>query len=955
MRTLLSLFLLLPVLLLAQTITPIANIQDSTSVYDGIEVTVEGVVTIGAGITNDQRLNAFIQDSSGKGMMLFDHDITAAHEADLLRGNRLQVTGTVDEYNDITELTGISYTVLETGVDIAPYIIPLTLAQADDYAEWEGTLAQVAGTLYEDPYSVGGGANLNIEDTAGDRLTVRVWDSTGITLTGLSQGANLTAVGVVNIYGSDTQVLPGYQEDIVVEVVEEPVISDISYSPAAPTEDDPINVLARITDADGTIEEAFLEYRLASETGFTTLDMDDSGDDYTATIPAMSTFTSEPDDFVFRITAMDDDDNTTTCAEQTIGIGGGGQFIPIATIQDNIDQYDGHEVEIEGVVTIGAGVLRDDQLNAYIQDGSGRGLQLYASSITSAYEADLVRGNRLQVTGTVDEYNGTTEVTDFTYTVVETGVDLAEVTVAGVIAGVQDYAYWEGTYVKLPGLVLDSFYAGGGHNITLVDGDGTEITARIWDTTDIDYSQVADGDNMLVGGVIGSYNNASQIMPGYQEDLLNLDKPITQIIWDPVPAFASDALTVSTRIEYTTSITTATLAWSLASTGIYTDVPMSDESAYWYAATLPSMASLTSEDDNFLVRISAQTAAGQTIQSNVFTIPVYTGAPIFDEIEIDSDAMDAYSYVHYPFLDEPVDIVATILDYDGAISEATVRFSRAGTATLDSTAVMTSVGNNHWTAELPPLANLTTLDDNYIVQLEATDDEGSVSRTEVILVEVAPRCPIITGITFTDSPEPGEDLPMQLHIYDTDGLIVDGSAVLQYSLDYTESIYTMPLTVDAADSTLFTGVILGRSGGTTVHVNAEAEDYAGNAASEYPDWSEGTLEYTWPVRTHTAILKVPAQPFDPYHGETFPIDYFARQGDKIVLRIYSAEGKLVHTPANAIVAAEDGINRYEWDGRNRARRLLPLGIYICHLEVVSADGGDKKTDRAPIVIGAPLH
>jgi DNA/RNA endonuclease YhcR with UshA esterase domain len=245
MKQLLSLVLLLPVLLAAQT--PIANIQDSTSVYDGRQVSIEGVVTIGANTTNNLRLNAFIQDSSGKGMMLFSYDLTSAYEADIIRGNRLNVTGTVDEYNGVTELTDFTYTVLETGVSISPYIVPLSLTQADDSAEWEGTLCQVNGTLYEDPYVSGGGTNLNLEDTGGHQLTVRVWASTGITIPSLSEGDELTANGVVGIYNGNAQVLPGYQEDLIVEVTEKPVISNIAYTPAAPAATDPITVTATIT------------------------------------------------------------------------------------------------------------------------------------------------------------------------------------------------------------------------------------------------------------------------------------------------------------------------------------------------------------------------------------------------------------------------------------------------------------------------------------------------------------------------------------------------------------------------------------------------------------------------------------------------------------------------------------------------------------------------------------
>jgi len=49
-------------------IVPIANIQDSSSYYDGRIVTIRGVVTIGAGVLDDLYTRAYVQDeSAGRG------------------------------------------------------------------------------------------------------------------------------------------------------------------------------------------------------------------------------------------------------------------------------------------------------------------------------------------------------------------------------------------------------------------------------------------------------------------------------------------------------------------------------------------------------------------------------------------------------------------------------------------------------------------------------------------------------------------------------------------------------------------------------------------------------------------------------------------------------------------------------------------------------------------------
>ncbi len=191
-------------------ITPIANIQDSVSVYNGQNVTIEGVITIGAGISNNNLLNAFIQDSSGKGIMLFDYDITTAYEADLIRGNILRVSGEVDDYNGVTEIKDFTYTIISSGnPDPAATILDMGI-NLDIY---EGTLVQVTGTIYE-MYYAGGGTNLNIEDENGNQLTVRVWDSTNIDLDEFSEGNILEARGVGGMYNSNFQVQAGYQDHL---------------------------------------------------------------------------------------------------------------------------------------------------------------------------------------------------------------------------------------------------------------------------------------------------------------------------------------------------------------------------------------------------------------------------------------------------------------------------------------------------------------------------------------------------------------------------------------------------------------------------------------------------------------------------------------------------------------------------------------------------------------------
>ncbi|MCK4653115.1 MAG: hypothetical protein KAU01_01565 [Candidatus Cloacimonetes bacterium] len=194
----------------AQDIIPIANIQDSVSIYAGQQVTIAGIVTIGVGIIDGTSCSVFIQDSSGKGLHLFDYEITSEYYQDFVRGNAIMVTGVVFEYFDITEILNFYYTVLSTG---NPDPSPIILDLSQNLTSYEGTFVQATGTIYEVYYG-GVGTNLNIEDENTNQLTVRVWDSTGINVDEYVVGYILETKGVGWIYNSSFQILPGYQDHL---------------------------------------------------------------------------------------------------------------------------------------------------------------------------------------------------------------------------------------------------------------------------------------------------------------------------------------------------------------------------------------------------------------------------------------------------------------------------------------------------------------------------------------------------------------------------------------------------------------------------------------------------------------------------------------------------------------------------------------------------------------------
>ena len=197
-----------------ETITSIADIQDNPSEYVGKVVTVRGVVTIGAGVIDSSMLRAYVQDNSGKGINVFDFDLSFTSE--LVRGYLVTVQGTVEDYGGhTTEITNpsLEVTIIDTSGELPP---PAVLTTEDALSsEWDGTWIQVTGTIEEIRTGAGGGTNITINDGTED-LMVRVWDVTHINLDSIIVEEIFTIRGVSAYYsgGGYYQLTPGYQEDI---------------------------------------------------------------------------------------------------------------------------------------------------------------------------------------------------------------------------------------------------------------------------------------------------------------------------------------------------------------------------------------------------------------------------------------------------------------------------------------------------------------------------------------------------------------------------------------------------------------------------------------------------------------------------------------------------------------------------------------------------------------------
>lgn len=137
---------LLPSLSHAQPICAIQGTGDS-SPYQGQQVTTEGIVT--AVFQGSGTLSGYYIEQPG-----CDADVTtsnglfvyAPNAGGIATGQRVSVTGTVVEFNGLTELTNATYSVLGNGV-VPPTEISLPIVSNTHWERYEGMLLRFPGQL----------------------------------------------------------------------------------------------------------------------------------------------------------------------------------------------------------------------------------------------------------------------------------------------------------------------------------------------------------------------------------------------------------------------------------------------------------------------------------------------------------------------------------------------------------------------------------------------------------------------------------------------------------------------------------------------------------------------------------------------------------------------------------------------------------------------------------------
>lgn len=189
-----------------------------------------------------------------------------------------------------------------------------------------------------------------------------------------------------------------------------------------------------------------------------------------------------------------------------------GTVVDIATIQTDLETWTNQTVTVVGQTFIPV-ASRGGTPSGYLQDGSGRGINLFGGSIQGAVND---RGTVARVTGKVEVYFTTTEVTGYTATATATGQPPLGARVLTVPQA--NSSQWEGTYIETTA-ELTSITPSGSSNYNYDATDaGANITFRVGNGLGIPPTQYQVGDRVTGRGAGGAFQSTFQINVGNLSD-----------------------------------------------------------------------------------------------------------------------------------------------------------------------------------------------------------------------------------------------------------------------------------------------------------------------------------------------------------------------------------------------------------------------------------------------------
>jgi flagellar hook assembly protein FlgD len=361
-----------------------------------------------------------------------------------------------------------------------------------------GVIIDIIGELGDDPGS--GWDVAGVSDATKDHTLVRK----SSVETGNSNWATSAGTDASNsewlVYDQNTWDYLGSHS----QSVDAPVVAVNSVSPVFITDATEIELSASVTTPTGSITSVVVKYGTNGQLVNPVELYQDNGEIWAGTIPA------QQGNIVLQMrvyaTNSEGVEGQSTMVERIIA-----SSTPSAIADLYSSQSINEIVTVKGIITIGGGgLLYPTQTKAYIQDQSGRGLQLFDYELIDGIE----RGDEIEVVGFSGYYNTTYQIKDFEYRELSSGNALPDpIVVTSEGANSSDY---EGTLISITGNVSAvTPVSTTGINLTI--DDATSI--MIWNSTGIDVVSFVVGYRGQFIGIGSQFNDQYQLLVGYQSDI----------------------------------------------------------------------------------------------------------------------------------------------------------------------------------------------------------------------------------------------------------------------------------------------------------------------------------------------------------------------------------------------------------------------------------------------------
>jgi len=506
--------------------------NDDTTYFENDTVTVTGIVTVPSGLFYASTGNKYYLQQSGggpfSGLMAFDW--VSSEIGAVFEGDSITIKAVIVEYEsggnttelDVVEemqLWGVDYpvTVDDVTTDIfndSLYYTADSTKMNYEAEKWENALIRVSNVevAVVTPYGV------RLDDETGRGLLASLGYSSGVTMGAPPLGTMFTSVtGTIYDHWGNYNFIPRYDADIVL-LAGPPLISNTSIDPALPQPEDSVTVYTTIVD-DGSVEEAKLYYAV-NDGAFTSEDLVyTEGVGYSLNIGSFA----NNDVISYYVSATDNDAGTSVDPEGAPDdsvysfVISGPEELTIYDIQYNAEfggsAYVGELVKFTGTVTADTSTASS---SFFVQDFDNAAHTGAAWNGVMVYNTDhnmYAVGETIELIGEVSEYNGLTEISNISSSVI-VGTDdvLAEVVTSGDIASDSTTSEpYEGALIQINDVTVSQLLDYGDWEVTDEDGFAVQIGGSDAYT----YEPVV-GDNIefIAGNLTYSYGKYELLVRG---------------------------------------------------------------------------------------------------------------------------------------------------------------------------------------------------------------------------------------------------------------------------------------------------------------------------------------------------------------------------------------------------------------------------------------------------------